>query len=90
MGRCDRMSDVSALYSFDRDKEDRLHWRCQDVGSPHLLAENRAAVGISGMVHRGRKTPLHFFEKGEQSNKVLAPKTLLFAVKMAFGALSNR
>jgi hypothetical protein len=47
MGRCDRMSDVSTLYSFDRDKEDRLHWRYQDVGSLHLLAENRAAVGIS-------------------------------------------
>jgi hypothetical protein len=47
MGRCDRMSDVSVLYSFDRDKEDRLHWRYQDVGSLHLLAENGAMVGIS-------------------------------------------
>jgi hypothetical protein len=37
-----------------------------------------------GMVHSGRKTPLHFFEKGEQPNKVLAPKTLLFAVEMPF------
>ena len=66
-------SDVDLLFEYrdrpDLDPVDIVRRLSYGKSLPH-----EQAITHLGMVHRGRKTPLHFFEKWEQPIRFWHPK----------------